>query len=71
MSVPPAFQNSTEHLNFQLKTERNNSSNLLVMELINNTKTNLENKINNIVSILQRMKIENEQNLGKSKINNF
>ena len=52
----------------QQKTERNNSSNLLLMELVNSTKTNLENKINNIVSILQRMKKENEQNLTKSKI---
>ena len=52
----------------QQKTERNNSSNLLLMELVNSTKTNLENKINNIVSILQRMKKENEQNLTKSKL---
>jgi hypothetical protein len=52
----------------QQKTERNNSSNLLLMELVNSTKTNLENKINNIVSILQRMKKENEQNLSKSKL---
>jgi hypothetical protein len=52
----------------QQKTERNNSSSLLLMELVNSTKTNLENKINNIVSILQRMKKENEQNLTKSKL---
>ena len=52
----------------QIKTERNNSSSLLLMELVNSTKTNLENKINNIVSILQRMKKENEQNLTKSKL---
>ena len=52
----------------QQKTERNNSSNLLLMELVNSTKTKLENKINNIVSILQRMKKENEQNLSKSKL---
>ena len=52
----------------QQKIERSNSSSLLLMELVNSTKTNLENKINNIVSILQRMKKENEQNLTKSKL---
>ena len=60
-----------EYIHFQQKAENNNPTNLLVMELVNNTKTNLENKINNIISILQKMKIENEQNLAKSKINNF
>ena len=64
-------QNSPEHVHIQQKNQNNNSTNLLLMELVNNTKTNLENKINNIVSLLQRMKIENEQNLVKSKINNF
>ena len=64
-------QNSPEYVHIQQKSERNSSTNFLLMELVNNTKINLENKINNIVSLLQRMKIENEQNLAKSKINNF
>ena len=62
-------QNSPEYVHTQQKTDRYNSSNILLMELVNNTKKNLENKIDNIVSILQKMKIENEHNLAKSKIN--
>lgn len=58
-------QNFSE-LNFTQKTDRNNSKNLL-MELIYNTKSNFEIKINNIVSILQNMKKENDENLEKSK----
>lgn len=51
--------------NFQ-KTERMNSNNLLI-ELISNTKSNFEIKINNIVALLQNIKKENDQNLEKSK----
>ena len=58
-------QNFSE-LNFTQKTDRNNSKNLL-MELIYNTKSNFEIKINNIISILQNMKKENDENLEKSK----
>ena len=58
-------QNFSE-LNFTQKTDRNNSKNLL-MELIYNTKSNFEIKINNIVSILQNMKKENDENLEKNK----
>lgn len=48
------------------KTERMNSNNLLI-ELISNTKSNFEIKINNIVALLQNIKKENDQNLEKSK----
>ena len=48
------------------KTERMNSNNLLI-ELISNTKSNFEVKINNIVALLQNIKKENDQNLEKSK----
>ena len=66
MEVSKMNHNSIEFIHFPQKTERNNSKSIL-MEIINNTKSNFESKINNIVSILQNMKKENEQNLEKSK----
>ena len=66
MEIVKIAQNIPEYTYLRQKTERNNSKSLL-MEFINNTKSNFEKKINNIVSFLQNMKKENDQNLEQSK----
>ena len=70
MEIVKIAQNIPECTYLHQKTERNNSKSLL-MEFINNTKSNFEKKINNIVSFLQNMKKENDQNLEQSKNNNI
>ena len=55
MEIVKIAQNIPEYTYLRQKTERNNSKSLL-MEFINNTKSNFEKKINNIVSFLQNMK---------------
>ena len=68
MEIVKMPQNIPEYAHYHQKTERNNSKSLL-MEYINNTKSNFENKINSIISFLQNMKKENDQNLEQSKNN--
>ena len=68
MEIVKMAQNIPEYTHYHQKTERNNSKSLL-LEYINNTKSNFENKINSIVSFLQNMKKENDQNLEQSKNN--
>lgn len=70
MEIFKMMQNIPQYNYLQQKTERDNSKNL-VMEIIDNTKTNLENKINNIISILQTIKEENDTNIRKSNFNNY
>ena len=68
MEIVKMAQNIPEYNHYHQKTERNNPNSLL-LEYINNTKSNFENKINSIVSFLQNMKKENDQNLEQSKNN--
>lgn len=70
MEIFKMMQNIPQYNYLQQKTERDNSKNL-VMEIIDNTKTNLENKINSIISILQTIKEENDTNIRKSNFNNY
>lgn len=67
MEILNKIQKSPEFGSVHQKRERNNSTSFIIMELINNTKMNLDNKINNVFTILQKMKKENEQNISKSK----
>ena len=48
MEIVKMAQNFQENTHYHQKTERNNSKSLL-MEYINNTKWNFENKINSII----------------------
>lgn len=70
MEIAKIAQYSPEYKRFPQKTERNNSKGFL-KEYIHNSKIDFEIKINSIISILLKMKKENDQNLEKSKNNHY
>ena len=67
MEICKIAQYSPEFKSFAQKTERINSKGFFMKEFIHNSKFDFEIKINSIISILLKMKKENDQNLEKSK----